>query len=285
MGLANQTLYYPGNSSSSKAQEGSTWAITYGDGSGASGTTYSDTVTLGSSIRAFNQTIQSARRVSRGLATDPAVSGLLGLGMSAGNTVRPSRSRTLMDTLRGSLKKPLFAADLRSKSEGRYDFGFIDESAYEGTMQWVPVDNSSIYWKFTPSGYSVGSGDDAEWVAKPWPVIADTGTSLLLLPDQMVDAYYANIEGASSNQLLGGTIVPCDSKMPDFVFGIGYYRGVVPGRYMIYHNVNASHCFGGIQKAGGIGFSIFGDVLLKAQYVVFDLGHMKLGFANKELHK
>lgn len=188
-----------------------------------------------------------------------------------------------MDTLRPSLRQPLFAADLRSGGEGRFDFGFVDDAAYTAPMQYVPVNRSSPYWQFSPSGYSVGNGKGDKWVAKPWPVIADTGTSLLLLPDEIVGAYYNAVDGAGLDQNMGGIVFPCETEAPDFVFGIGFYRGVVPGRYMKYNEVNSTHCFGGIQSSKGIGFSIFGDVLLKAQYVVFDLGSMKLGFANKNL--
>lgn len=214
----------------------------------------------------------------------------MGLGMTSGNTVRPGPQKTFMDNVRGSLKAPLFAADLRAAdpsgkvaNAGTYDFGYVDAKKYTGTMQYVPVSMSSIYWQFMASGYSIGSGSGAKYEAKPWKVIADTGTSLLLLPDDMVKAYYAKVAGAGADSYVGGMVFPCKAKLPDFSFGIGFYRGVVPGRYMSYASVNSTHCFGGIQSSEGIGFSIFGDVLLKAQYVVFDLGNMKLGWANKKL--
>jgi hypothetical protein len=46
---------------------------------------------------------------------------------------------------------------------------------------------------------------------------------------------------------------------------------------------NETHCFGGVQSFQGIPFAIFEDVLLKAQFVVLDLGKKRVGFANKLL--
>ncbi len=47
---------------------------------------------------------------------------------------------------------------------------------------------------------------------------------------------------------------------------------IVPGSYMNYAPTNSTnvYCFGGIQSNSGIGLSIFGDIFLKSQYVVFD---------------
>ena len=47
--------------------------------------------------------------------------------------------------------------------------------------------------------------------------------------------------------------------------------------------LNETHCFGGGQRSEGIPFAIFRDVLLKTQFVVFDLGKKRVGFANKLL--
>ena len=62
---------------------------------------------------------------------------------------------------------------------------------------------------------------------------------------------------------------------------------MVPGDYVNYAPVSdgSATCFGGVQSDEGVGFSIFGDVFLKSQFVVFEdaSGGPRLGFAAKEL--
>lgn len=60
---------------------------------------------------------------------------------------------------------------------------------------------------------------------------------------------------------------------------------MVPGSYLNYAPAdNQGNCFGGLQPDTGFGFSIFGDVFLKSQFVVFNgASPPTLGFAAKDL--
>jgi aspergillopepsin I len=71
------------------------------------------------------------------------------------------------------------------------------------------------------------------------------------------------------------------ATLPDFTVTINGYNAVVPGKLINYAQVTtgSSTCYGGIQSNSGIGFSIFGDIFLKSQYVVFDSQGPRLGFA------
>lgn len=98
-------------------------------------------------------------------------------------------------------------------------------------------------------------------------------------------AYYRQVSGAKLDQQQGGYVFPCSASLPDFVFGVEDAKFNIPGQYINYAPVDDSTCFGGIQSDEGIGFSIFGDVALKAAFVVFDSseGSPRLGFAKKSL--
>jgi aspergillopepsin I len=77
--------YYASSESSTyQAKPGYTWSIEYADGSGASGSVGTDTVTVGETT-VHGQVIELAKKVSSEFVSD-ASDGLLGLSFSSINT-------------------------------------------------------------------------------------------------------------------------------------------------------------------------------------------------------
>ena len=274
-------IYDPSKSSTSNQLQGYTWNITYGDQSSSSGNVYTDTVTVGQTTFA-NQAVELAEEVSTQFQQDAGNDGLLGLAFSSINTVQPQQQLTFFDNVKSSLSAPLFTADLQKGQPGTYGFGAIDDSAHTGDITYVDVDNSNGFWGFSADGYSVNGQSGGEISG----AIADTGTTLLLVDDSVVSDYYSGVDGAQNDQSQGGYTYPCSTTLPDITFTIGGYDAVVPGSYVNYAPTDDSGttCFGGIQSNSGIGFSIFGDIFLKSQFVVFNGDTSpQLGFAAKPL--
>ena len=99
-----------------------------------------------------------------------------------------------------------------------------------------------------------------------------------MLPDEVVQAYYQQVQGAQNSQEEGGYTFPCDAQLPPLTITIGGYNAVIPGDLINFQNVGGS-CMGGLQSSGGTGMNIFGDIFLKSQYVVFNSNGPQLGFA------
>lgn len=78
-------VYNPSKSSTAKALQGATWQITYGDGSGASGNVYKDTVDVGGTT-VTGQAVELASQISSQFQQDQDSDGLLGLAFSSINT-------------------------------------------------------------------------------------------------------------------------------------------------------------------------------------------------------
>ncbi|KAJ4286631.1 hypothetical protein N0V88_007921 [Collariella sp. IMI 366227] len=283
--VKGQAVYNPNASSTAQKLQGYSWQISYGDGSSSSGDVYTDKVTVGGLV-VSSQAVEVAKKVSSEFSSDENNDGLLGLGFSSINTVEPVSQKTFFDNAMAGLDAPVFTADLKAHTAGRYNFGYIDSKAYTGDIAYVPVDTTQGYWTFSASGYAVGSGSFQSTTIKG---IADTGTSLLLLPSSVVSAYYGQISGARYDSTQGGYTFPCSSSMPTLAFGVGDKNVsiTIPGKYMSYAATSSmgTTCFGGVQPDTDIGFAIFGDVALKAAFVVFDgtSGKEKLGWASKQL--
>ena len=235
-----------------------------------------------------NQGIESAVGVSKDIGEDTFSSGLLGLAASWDCTVLPTKQLSFMENIQHQLKQPLFTANLKRQQPGTYNFGDIDHSEYIGNIQYTAIDPKMPYWHYAMSGYQVGSNS---FVKRHWSAIADTGTTLLLAPDDIVKPFYKAVKGAAYDIRSAMYVIPCDANPPDFYFGVGpNYRGHIPGKYLIYSHADKTYCYGGLQSSKGIPFSVAGDMLLKAQFVVFDYGQgdnsttRTIGFANKNLN-
>ena len=170
---------------------------------------------------------------------------------------------------------------------GSFDFGIINSSKYQGDITYTPVDASAGLWEFSADGYKVG---DTAYDNSNVSGIADTGTTLLLLPDDVVGNYYAQVDGAQNSTDYGGFIFPCNADLPSFTYTVsvngssdGGKDMEIPGTYINFSPVdNQGSCYGAIQSSDGLGVNIYGDVALKAAYVIFKGGDSpELGFAEK----
>ena len=278
--VEGQSTYDPSKSSTAKLLSGEKWDIVYGDGSSSSGNVYTDTVSIGG-LTVPSQAVEVAQTVSSSFTQESAIDGLVGLAFSTLNTVSPDQQETFFDNAKSQLSAPLFTADLGFHAPGTYNFGFIDSSAYKGNITYTSVSTAQGFWEFTSTGYAVGSGS---FTSTSIDAIADTGTTLLYIPAVAAKAYWAKVSGSKNSNAAGGYVYPCSATLPSFTFGVGLARFVIPGEYMNFGPVSSgsSTCFGGIQSSSGIGINIFGDVALKAAFVVFDGSSTpRLGFASK----
>ena len=154
------------------------------------------------------------------------------------NAVKPTKQLTFFDNAKSTLSTPLFTVDLRKNAPGSYNFGFIDNSKYTGSITYVPVDSSRGFWEFTGKGYLVGSNGSFKSVSID--AIADTGTSLLYLPDAVVQDYYGAVPSASYSSSQGGYTFPCGTSLPSISLSIGDYPAVIPGSFLNYAPIDDS---------------------------------------------
>lgn len=108
-----QEVYNPSASNTSSKLQGSTWDITYGDGSSSSGEVYYDNVTVGG-LSVYPMAVEAATDVSAEFTADMDIDGLLGLAFSKLNTVSPKKEKTFFEAARATLDKYVFTADLKA---------------------------------------------------------------------------------------------------------------------------------------------------------------------------
>ena len=178
------------------------------------------------------QSIELPTAVSATFTKDTNMDGILGLAYHQANTIRPTQQLTFFENAVSQLQAPVFTANLKAGSAGAYQFGFIDSTAYSGTLQYTPLIQSAStvgLWAF-----EANPGTNAS------PAIADTGSSLLLLDDDIVRAYWAPVPGHTSD--VQGITFPCNVQLPDFKIKLGDYIATIPGSLLNYSPANEAGC-------------------------------------------
>jgi aspergillopepsin I len=244
------------------------------------GRAWKDTVTVGD-IVIPDAVVESAVQVSPSMAQDLVMGGIFGLAYGLESEVHP-RQPTVLKTMSPLLEYKIFSTDLQYHADGTYQFGSVDTTKYRGRINWTPLIPRAKYWQFNFSGLNVAPSN--LWYYSQWTAIADTGTTLLMLEDELVEFYYADVHHAEKNETTGIWTYPCQTILPDFNLVIGNFTARIPGKYINYTEYEGSLCMGGLQGNFGSPFAILGDIFLKALYVVWDIGGKRLGFADKPLH-
>ncbi|KAJ5606357.1 Aspergillopepsin-1 [Penicillium lagena] len=295
----NHTVFDPTKSSTFQNKEGSTWQISYGDGSSASGTVGNDNVNIGGLV-VKGQAVELADTMSTQFASGTG-DGLLGLAFGSINTVKPTAVQTPVENMITQADIPksaeLFTAKLgswRDKNEpdqgaSFYTFGFIDQQTIKASgedVSYAPVDKSQGFWMFESASATV----NGKTIARAGNnAIADTGTTLALVDDNTCQAIYDAIPGAYYDSTTQGYIYPSDTtadKLPVVSFAVGGKQFAVQKEDLGFAEAKAGYVYGGIQSRGTMTFDILGDTFLKGIYAVFDVGNTRFGAVQrKELHQ
>jgi hypothetical protein len=209
--------------------------------------------------------------------------GLLGLAFPTINTIMTSGKSTPQPTPVATMisqsdipkNAELFTSAFYSskdKAENSfYTFGWIDQDLVTASgkdIVWTDIDNSQGFWMF-PSTSATVNGKTITQSSNT--AIADTGTTLALLSDEVCEAVYGQIKGASYNDQYQGWIVPTSvtaADLPDFSVAVGDTEFVIQKEDLLFAQADENHWYGGVQSRGENPFDILGDTFLKSIYAV-----------------
>ncbi|KAK3070003.1 hypothetical protein LTR53_011196 [Teratosphaeriaceae sp. CCFEE 6253] len=280
-GHNKHNIFSPSKSSTWKTADGSTWQITYGDGSAASGDVGYDNVTIGG-LLIKNQAVELAQKLSPEFVKESG-DGLCGLAFGAINTVSPQRVATPVENMikQDNIKKDseLFTCWLdNTAGSSWYTFGHIDKTAVNNIEpSYTPVDNSNGFWSF-PSASVTVNGDSIERTGNT--AIADTGTTLCMVDDATCEAIYGAIDGAYQDKQQQGWVFPTDTpldSLPGVDVAVGDTLFTINPADLGFQDLGNGFTYGGIQSRGDMAFDILGDVFLRSVYAIFDQGNTRFG--------
>lgn len=276
---------YDANSSTTYSYVNSDFNISYVDGSGASGDYAKDTFSFGG---------QNLKGLQFGIGyTSTSPEGILGIGYTvnevqvnrAGGQAYPNLPQLLADNkIINSNAYSLWLNDLDA-STGSILFGGVDTEKYTGSLQTLPViAEQGVFAEFiiALTGMGVNGKAGSLFDNETVPVLLDSGSSLMYLPDDLVTSLYTQFN-AQYDSSQGAAFVDCslanDATTLDFTFSsptisVPMNELVIVAGYQRGQPV----CILGIGPAGQSTY-VLGDTFLRSAYVVYDLSNNEISLA------
>lgn len=309
-------------SSSFKVVDANGFDISYADSSGATGDYITDNLSIGgATIKAlemgfaYNATLQTGLLGIGYDLNEASDSSSGGDGSGDDGSSAPFIYPSIIDQMmsQGLINTKAYSLylDDYQASTGSIIFGGLDSDKYHGSLIQLPIvpdqysNGSDAYAEFNVAMTSFGitgeQGNTTNFTTSTFKeaVILDSGTTLVYLPDQLVQDLVTRLNGEADDSS-GEIYVPCsardDSPKMTFNFGFGGANGVtiqVPASELIM-DLDGAFSTGGyapqvsfdnpcalaIMGDGGEGGPyILGDTFLRSAYVVYDLKNNLIALA------
>ncbi|XP_068026183.1 pepsin A-5 [Melanerpes formicivorus] len=248
-------------------------SIAYGTGS-MTGVLGYDTVTV-ADIKVLNQIFGLTETEPGDFFYYSPFDGILGLAFPS---IASSGATPVFDNMMAEnlVSRDLFSVYLSSNgASGSFVlFGAIDYSYTQNGISWIPL-SAETYWQVTMDSVYVGGQPAA--CLQGCQAIVDTGTSLLVVPNNILGTIFASF-GANSNGQISCSAL---SSLPDLVYYINNQAfSVPPSAYVLEGNGYCSLAFQGMDVPTEAGeLWILGDVFIRQYYTIFDRANNRVGLA------
>ncbi|KAI0517040.1 aspartic peptidase domain-containing protein [Xylaria bambusicola] len=277
--------YDPRRSSTSQRLNGR-FMIKYGSGQVA-GDYYKDDIYI-SGAKIENQQFGVAN------SSELVWFGILGLAHGQGNGF--INYPVLIDsiTAKGLAKTKMFSMDLGNQISpggavvGELVFGGVDTNKYSGLLKKVRTDPGDPHYRVTLNSLAhrpPGSTKSTPFIDSNLPVsvIIDSGTTLSLLPEPVVEKIAAQFPGAQPDGA-GGYKIDCSYQSLDGSVDFSFFSESGPVTInVVYRDFiwnSGGDCFLGVWSSNELGLWILGDTFLRGAYIAFDQTNNALFMSN-----
>jgi hypothetical protein len=293
---------YDSSSSSTYKLVNNDFNISYVDGSGAAGDYVTDTLSIGG---------QTLSDFQFGIGTESTSSeGVLGIGYTS-NEIQVNRNQQqaypnlpaamLNAGLIESNAYSLWLNDLDAGT-GQILFGGVNTAKYTGNLQTVPIiQEYGSYYEFiiALTGLGIGSSGASSTSSSsslPAPVLLDSGSSLIYLPDDLTTEIFNEVNAVYDSNA-GAAYVDCSLASNDSSISFSFSGATISvpyselvlnagtsstGQQLTFQN-GVPACIFGIAPADS-STPVLGDTFLRSAYVVYDLTNNEISLAQTDFN-